>query len=114
MTVGGVDEMHVVALHRVEGGQREVQVGLHHRRRLDRCEAALREALDRGEGVVALAYASALAMARTREEQTSHTSEGRAHEDETVKSEVHRVAVGAGREGEQNGDEGILALVGYG
>ena len=53
-------------------------------------------------------------MARTREEQTSHTSEGRAHEDETVKSEVHRVAVGAGREGEQNGDEGVLALVGYG
>ena len=82
-----LDQVHVVALHRVVGRQRHEQVRLHHGRGLlDIVDAAAGEAVGRGEGVLALAYASALGTAGTREDDAVDVAEAGVHEDEAVGS----------------------------
>ena len=115
ITVGGVDEVHVVALHRVVGGQRHEQVRLHHGRGLlDVVDAAGGEAVARGEGVLALAYASALGTAGTREDDAVDVAEAGVHEDEAVEPEEHVVPDDGRLERPDEGDQRVLALIGYG
>ena len=110
-----LDQVHVVALHRGVGGQRHEQVRLHHGRGLlDVVDAAAGEAVGRGEGVLALAYASALGTAGTREDDAVDVAEAGVHEDEAVEREEHVVPDDGRLEGPDEGDQRVLALVGYG
>ena len=109
-----LDQVHVVALHRVVGRQRHEQVRLHHGRGLlDIVDAAAGEAVARGEGVLALAYASALGTAGTREDDAVDVAEAGVHEDEAVEREEHVVPDDGRLEGPDEGDQRVLALVGY-
>ena len=109
-----LDQVHVVALHRGVGGQRHEQVRLHHGRGLlDIVDAAAGEAVGRGEGVLALAYASALGTAGTREDDAVDVAEAGVHEDEAVEREEHVVPDDGRLEGPDEGDQRVLALVGY-
>ena len=105
----------MLALHRVVGGKRHEQIRLHHRRGLlDVVDAAAGEAVGRDEGVLALAYASALGTAGTREDDAVDVAEAGVHEDEAVEREEHVVPDDGRLERPHEGDQRGLALVGYG
>ena len=110
-----LDQVHVVAVHCVVVRERHEQVRLHHGRGLlDVVDAAAGEAIGRGEGVLALAYASALGTAGTREDDAVDVAEAGVHEDEAVEREEHVVPDDGRLEGPDEGDQRVLALVGYG